>query len=140
MKEIEAAEEPTIVDALNADVNPKELPKDAPPLWPYLRLPFRKRAKFFSIYRKLQAQQAELEAVEKRRTRKNAAKKDDALFDQAEALYELYATMDDLMELASVDHEAYRAWVESHSDEEFAELFSAYVERSQPGEASSSAS
>jgi hypothetical protein len=130
-------DEPTIIDALHEDAAPREMPKDAPALWPYLKLPFRRRSKFFGVYRALQAKQAELVAADKRR--KRGKQTDDQMFAQAEALYDLYALMDDLMEIAAVDTDAYHEWVESHSDEEFSALFSAYVERSQPGEASSSA-
>lgn len=129
--------QPTIIDALNEDAAPKQYPKDAPSLWPYLKLPFRERAKFFSIYRNLQAKQAELLAAEKKRKR---GKLNDAqMLESAEGLYDLYAMMDDLMRVAAVDKDGYNDWVRDHTDEQFAELFGAYVENSQPGEASSSA-
>lgn len=138
MKEIELIDEPTAIDSLNSDAAPREYPKGAPGLWPYLKLPFRQRAKFFAVYRDLNARQADMVAVEKKRRR---GKPNDAqMLEQAEALYELYALMDDLMEIAAVDKDAYRDWVNEHSDDEFAELFAAYVERSQPGEASGSES
>lgn len=130
--------EPTIIDALNEDVTPKEYPKDAPALWPYLKLPFRDRAKFFSVYRVLQAKQADLLATEKKRKRGKLT--DAQMLEAAEGVYDLYAMMDDLMRIAAVDKDAYNDWVRDHNDDEFATLFAAYVERSQPGEASSSAS
>lgn len=129
--------QPTIIDALHEDAAPKQYPKDAPGLWPYLKLPFRERSKFFSIYRGLQAKQADLLAVEKKRKRGKLS--DAAMLESAEGLYDLYAMMDDLMRVAAVDKDAYNDWVRDHTDEEFANLFAVYVEQSQPGEASSSA-
>lgn len=129
--------QPTIIDALNEDAAPREYPKDAPSLWPYLKLPFRDRTKFFSIYRLLQAKQSELLALEKRRKRGKMT--DAQMLESAEGLYSLYALMDDLMRVAAIDEDAYDEWVREHDDEQFANLFAIYVERSQPGEASSSA-
>lgn len=129
--------QPTIIDALHEDAAPKEYPKGAPTLWPYLKLPFRERSKFFSIYRTLQAKQADLLAAEKRRKRGKLSEAQ--MLEAAEGLYELYAMMDDLMRVAAVDTIAYDEWVREHNDEEFANLFAVYVEQSQPGEASSSA-
>lgn len=129
--------QPTIIDALNEDAAPREYPKDAPGLWPYLKLPFRDRAKFFSVYRVLQAKQSDLLAAEKKRKRGKLS--DAQMLATAEGLYDLYSHMDDLMRIAAVDKDAYDEWVRDHTDEEFAELFAVYVERSQPGEASSSA-
>lgn len=130
---------PTATDAMSADAAPREFPKDAPALVPYLRLPFRKRAKFFRGFGELQEMQEKLSALDKKRKRaKNPSQ--ETLIEQATLLYELYGSMDDLMRVAAVDTEKYEEWVETHSDDEFQDLFSIYVERSQPGEASSSAS
>lgn len=136
MKEIELPDEPTLIDSMAEDAAPREYPKDAPGLWPYLKLPFRQRARFFAVYRELNARQGDMLALEKKRKAKKLTEAQ--MLEQAEELYELYALMDDLLAIAAVDEDAYRAWVMSHSDEEFAELFAAYVERSQPGEASGS--
>lgn len=136
MKELALPDEPTIIDALDEDVAPRQYPKDAPGLWPYLKLPFRQRAKFFAVYRELNERQSEMMAAEKKRRKGKLT--EGQMLEQAEGLYEVYALMDDLMRIAAVDEDAYDAWVESHNDEQFAELFAAYVERSQPGEASSS--
>lgn len=129
--------QPTIIDALNEDANPKEYPKDAPALWPYLKLPFRDRAKFFSVYRVLQAKQSDLLAAERKRKRGKIT--DAQMLEAAEGVYDLYAMMDDLMRIAAVDKDAYDEWVREHNDDDFGHLFAVYVERSQPGEASSSA-
>lgn len=136
MQEIELPDEPTVIDSMAADAAPREYPKDAPGLWPYLKLPFRQRAKFFAVYRQLNDRQADMVAAEKKRRR--GKQSEGQMLEQAEVLYELYALMDDLLEIAAVDKDRYRAWVESHNDDQFAELFAAYVERSQPGEASGS--
>lgn len=136
MKELALPDEPTVIDSLAKDAKPREYPKDAPGLWPYLKLPFRQRAKFFAVYRELNDRQTEMTAVEKKRRKGKLTEAQ--MLEQAEGLYELYALMDDLMRIAAVDKQFYEAWVESHNDEQFAELFAAYVERSQPGEASSS--
>ena len=137
MQDVELPEdEASFIDALNSDAAPREYPKDAPGLWPYMKLPFRQRAKFFAVYRELNGRQSEMLAIEKKRKRGKMTEAQ--MLDQAESLYELYALMDDLLVIAAVDKDAYRLWVEEHDDEEFAELFAAYVERSQPGEASGS--
>lgn len=129
--------QPTIIDALHEDAAPKEYPKGAPTLWPYLKLPFRDRAKFFSVYRVLQVKQSDLLAAEKKRKRGKLT--DAQMLEAAEGIYDLYAMMDDLLRIAAVDKDAYDEWVRDHTDDEFANLFAVYVERSQPGEASSSA-
>lgn len=129
--------QPTIVDALNEDANPRPYPKGAPGLWPYLKLPFKERARFFSIYRALQARQADLISAEKKRKRGKLS--DQQMLEAAEGLYDLYAMMDDLMRVAAVDKDAYDEWVRDADDEQFANLFAIYLEHSQPGEASSSA-
>lgn len=133
------ADEPTTVDALQADAAPREFPKGSPELIGYMRLPFRKRARFFKMFSELQAQQTELEKLDKKRKRvKNPSQ--EMMMEQATGLYELYGAMDELLEMASADPEKYRDWVESNDDDSFQELFSIYIERSQPGEASSSSS
>lgn len=136
MKEIELPDEPTVIDSMAADAAPREYPKDAPGLWPYLKLPFRQRAKFFAVYRELNVMQADMVAAEKKRRR--GKQNDTQMLEQAEKLYELYALMDDMLRICAVNEDVYEAWVQTHSDEEFGDLFAVYVERSQPGEASGS--
>lgn len=129
---------PTAIDAIQQDAAPREYPKDAPALWPYLKLPFRKRAEFFRKFREMQAMEGDLAALEKKR--KRSTKNQDVMLEQAAGLYDLLAIMDDMMRIAAVDLDEYGAWLDKHNDEQFQELFAAYVERSQPGEASGSAS
>ncbi len=50
-----------------------------------------------------------------------------------------YQKMDDLMRLAAVNPEAYAEWSDVAGDEELAAVFTVFAKRSQPGEASSSA-
>lgn len=131
---------PTAIDAIQSDAAPREYPKDAPQLWPYLRLPFRQRAEFFRKFREMQAMEGDLTALEKKRNRAGKKPGNDVMLEQAAGLYELFAVMDEMMRIAAVDEQAYEQWVDSHTDDQFQELFAAYVERSQPGEASGSAS
>lgn len=124
---------PTVIDALQEEANPPEYPKGAPRLWPYLRLPFRKRADFFRVYKQVQEKQEVLQAGERRRKRGRPSEAE--TIEAATGLYELYALMDDLLRLAAVDSEEYERWISSATDEEFTQVFATYSARSQPGEA-----
>jgi len=122
---------PTVIDALQEDANPPEYPQGAPRLWPYLRLPFRKRAQFFATYKQVQEKQEILQGSTRKRGRPSQA----ATIDSAQQLYELYALMDDLLRIAAVDDNEYDRWINNVSDDEFMQVFTAYSARSQPGEA-----
>lgn len=124
---------PTVIDALQDEANPPEYPKGAPRLWPYLRLPFRKRAEFFRVYRLVQEKQDTLQAAERRRKRGRTSEAEN--IEAATSLYELYALMDDLLRLAAFDIDEYERWISGASDEEFTQVFATYSARSQPGEA-----
>lgn len=124
---------PTVIDALQEEVNPPQYPKGAPRLWPYLRLPFRKRAEFFKVYKQVQDKQTEVQAGERRRKRGRPSEAE--TMETATGLYELYALMDDLLRLTAVDTDEYDRWVAGASDEEFTQVFATYSARSQPGEA-----
>lgn len=123
---------PTVIDALQEEATPPEYPKGAPRLWPYLRLPFRKRADFFRTYKAVQEKQNDVQSMTKR---KRGRPSESETIDSAQQLYELYAMMDDLLRIAAVDDDEYDRWINNASDEEFMQVFSTYSARSQPGEA-----
>lgn len=136
-------EQASVVDALADDAvaTKVEWPAGAPMLWPYLRLPFRIRSQFFRKYRELQNQQGTVRELKALADRVAAGEKglEDIAGSRAAEIFELYAVMDELMEIAAVDKAEYRIWVDTHEDDEFSQLFGAFMQRSQPGEASSSA-
>ncbi len=131
--EAPTGDEPTVIDAIVEDASPPKLPADAPRLWPYLKLPFRERADFFRAYERLIEHQDLIKELRADGGRTASASR-------AAKVFELYAVMDDLLSLCAIDQSEYRAWVASHDDEAFAQLFAAFMSRSQPGEASGSAS
>jgi hypothetical protein len=133
---------PGVVDALAEEAAKITWPEDAPTLWPYLKLPFRERANFFREYKALQSQQGlvrELKAITEQAKASGTEPDASVAVDKAAEIFELYAVMDTLMMICAVDKEAYAAWVASHTDDEFSRLFTAFMSKTQPGEASSSA-
>lgn len=139
---VEPYEAPTVIDAMQdeaTDADKAEWPKNAPELKSYLRLPFRRRAKFLRIFKEVQEMQQELsKSEEKRKRMKNPTAS--AQIDQASGMYDLFALMDDAMRISAADEDAYDKYVETCSDNDFQQLFAAFMSHSQPGEASSSAS
>jgi hypothetical protein len=131
----EPVAEPSVIDAIAEDAAPPKWPADAPTLWPYLKLPFRARAAFFTKYTELRKAQTVVDELKVTRGEFGTA----VSTELAGRIFEAYAVMDELLEIAAVDKRDYRAWVMDHSDEDFTALYAAYMARSQPGEASSSA-
>ena len=135
-------DQPSVVDQLAEDATPDEYPAGAPELQPYLQIrPRSKRAEFKRKYAKFAEQQDKTQALHKAANRKD----DDpaAVADKMRVwadLDDLYQVMDELMELAAVDPDAYRKWADEAVDEVLVKVFQVFMKRSQPGEASSSTS
>lgn len=128
---------PSAVDALQDDAAPAQMPEGAPEFRSYLRLPFRKRARFYRSFASLQDKQEQVSKLDrKQKTKKGLTKEEMA--DAAGQFYEVLGEMEDLLRIAAVDPEVFETWMENVEDEEFQRTFSAYVQWSQPGEASSS--
>lgn len=143
-------DEPTLIDALAAESAPEpvDYPVGAPLLKPYLQIrPRSNRAKFKREYAEFAKQQDTIGALTKAARR---AEDDDAVkLPEAEQAAEnmrlwadaddLYQKMDDLMRLAAVSSDEYSAWSDEVDDKDLVQTFQAYMQESQPGEASSSA-
>lgn len=129
--ERESAEPPSKVDELAAV--PREYPPGAPALRPLMQLGFRQRAKAMRAYATLEPTM---------RSFNDQQQSDGARVDltQAAAIFEMFAQVDDLLTLCALDPERYRVWVDQASDDQFMELFSIFMERTQPGEAQPSPS
>lgn len=131
-----AAARESMTDQLAADANPPTLPEGAPALTPYLKLPYRKRGEFMEKMAKVK------ELAPKPKTAKTTARKaaqGDIDLTEVSGFYYLLAEIDDLMHLVA-DPAELEAWQAGHDDNEFVELYNAYMKWSQAGEASSSAS
>lgn len=135
------AAQPSMVDQLAEDAIPDEYPAGSPELLPYLQIrPRSRRAAFKRKYAELAELQESAQLVQK------AAKVDDADGDVADKLRlwadldDIYQLMEELLEMAALDSAAYQKWLLEADDQALATVFQVYVKRSQPGEASSSAS
>lgn len=140
-------DDPTLIDELaeEADPAPVEYPDGAPELKPYLQIrPRSKRAEFKRAYAAFAKRQDTIAELTKAAKATAAAKKPDAqqnidnmnLWADAD---DLYQEMDDLMRLAAVDNEKYALWSDEVEDQDLITTFQVFMQRSQPGEASGSA-
>ncbi|HEX6969046.1 MAG TPA: hypothetical protein VF174_09590 [Micromonosporaceae bacterium] len=131
-------EQPSLVDQLAEDAVPTEYPEGAPELLPFLQLrPRSRRAAFKRQYAEVIDLQKEVTSRSKGVTEKSSPS---AQMRLAADLDDLYEQIDQLMQLAAVDEAAYRKWADEVDDETLLVTFNVYAARSQPGEASSSAS
>lgn len=143
-------DEPTVIDEMAAEAVPEpvEYPAGTPLLKPYVQIrPRSKRALFKRQYAQFTNMQDTVSALSKAA---RDAGSDDAvkLPDVAQAAEnmrlwadadDLYQQMDDLMRLAAVDDTEYTVWSDQVDDKDLIRAFQAYMQESQPGEASSSA-
>lgn len=123
---------------------PTEYPPGAPALKPMLAIrPFSKRAAFKRFYAEVAEKKTELEALQS-----EVAKHKSGTDAHYAAQLRVWAAMDEVFEkvngalrLAAVDPEAYDSWSDTlEDDNDLMTTFNVYQTRTQPGEASSSAS
>lgn len=136
----DATPDRSTIDELADDAAPPAYPAGAPDLRPYLQIrPRSRRAEFkrkFADFTSLQAKVNEI--------KESGALAEDA--DQADRLRawadldDMYQQMDELLALAATDPDAYRAWSDTVDDDDLVRVFNVFMQRTQPGEASSSAS
>lgn len=131
-------QQPSVIDQLAEDALPTEYPEGAPELLPFLTLrPRSRRAQFKRQYADVIAFQEELQKRHKDVTTSSPPADQMRL---AADMDDLCERVDQLMELVAADPVAYRKWADEVDDETLVKVFQVYVQRSQPGEASSSAS
>jgi hypothetical protein len=140
----------SVIDQMAADAAPAEYPEGTPELRPWLQIrPRSRRAQFKRKY-------AEFSKVRDDVRRFQESGLFNAPEDGAEETPErtaeklrmwadmddYYQLMDELLELAALDPVAYRSWSDAPTltDETLSQAFTVYMMRTQPGEASSSAS
>jgi hypothetical protein len=121
---------PTATDRLQTQAAPS-WPANAPKLRPLMRLPFRERATAMRAFAEIQ-KELDGGAI--------SAKGSQVGPEQAATMFDAMAKMDDFLASVAVDADLYRAWVGNASDDEFGQLFTAYVAWGSPGEAPSSSS
>lgn len=135
------------VDELADDANPPEYPDGAPLLKPYLQIrPRSQRAEFkrrYAEFADMQKRMQELQAEQQRLADDDSDDVSPVRNAERMRLWadmdDYYQKMDDLMRLAAVNAEAYTEWSDEVDDGGLAEVFTVFARRSQPGEASSSA-
>lgn len=133
------ATKPSVIDQLAEDAIPDEYPAGTPELLPYLQIrPRTRRAEFKRAYAQFAELQEKVSSIGRDALAEDApvAVKMRAWAD----LDEVYGAMEELLALAAADADAFQAWVVNANDELLAQVFQIYAKRSQPGEASSSAS
>jgi hypothetical protein len=137
-------DQPSVVDELADDATPAEYPEGAPLLKPYLDIrPRSKRAEFKRKYAEFAGVQADMQKItasgvlgDEESTDQNRAAEQMRVWADMDDYYQL---MDDLMAMAAVEPDAYREWSDRVDDAELVAVFQVYAKRSQPGEASRSA-
>lgn len=144
-KNEEPAEKPSVIDAMADDADPGVYPPGAPLLksWLHIR-PRSKRAAFKRKFGEFNDMRDVVNKAQKAaaRTESAAAAGKDVQTDllnlsaQADDMYQL---MDDLMRMAAVKEDHYAKWSDDVEDAELVATFNVFMKRSQPGEASSSA-
>lgn len=136
-------EQASIIDELADDAVPDEYPAGAPLLKPYLQIrPRSKRAEFKRKYAEFAELQEKTQAAQQSGVLDEDAD-DSRMGDKLRVwadLDDLYQLMDELMEMAAANPEHYREWSDAVEDNALTAVFQVYMKRSQPGEASRSAS
>jgi len=134
----DSKEQPSLVDQLAEDAAPEEYPAGVPELLPFLQIrPRSRRAEFKRRYAEVIDFQKKVSAKYKAVTGKAPLSEKMRM---AADLDDLYERIDQTLEIAAADPKAYRKWSDEVDDENLLKTFNVYSVRSQPGEASSSAS
>lgn len=143
------AVESSLIDALHEDADAfTEYPPGCPELIPFLELrPRSRRARFKRKFAECTALEDTVKDVQRRAKKLAATSKVtpelQSLRMQLSAdMDDLFGLMDEVLEIAAVDEVKWRAWSDglAGNDADLARVFQLYMQRSQPGEASSSAS
>lgn len=141
------AVENTLVDALHEDANAlTEYPPGCPELIPFLSLrPRSRRARFKRKFSECTVLEDQLKDLQRRSKKLDNTKVSPDLarlrLQLSADFDDMVQVMDETLEIAAVDPEAYRAWSDEQTDDNaIPRLFQLYVNRSQVGEASSSTS
>jgi hypothetical protein len=137
----------SVVDQMADDANPPEYPEGAPALIEYRYLyPRSKRGEFKRKLATFQESQTKLNAA-KEAGLFEQIEQDDLTAEQQQARImlaadadDMFALMDDLMRMCAANPDGYDAWARSVDDAGLAKVFEVFMQRSQPGEASSSTS
>lgn len=130
----------SMIDDLADDAVPAEYPEGAPLLRPYLQIrPRSRRAEFKRRFADFTTVQAKVDEIRQSGALADDAEQGDRLRAWAD-LDDMYQQMDELMELAAVNPEAYREWSDEVNDDDLVRVFNVFMQATQPGEASSSAS
>jgi len=140
--------ENSLIDALREDADAlAEYPPGCPELVPFLELrPRSRRARFKRKFAECTALEDTVKDVQKRAKKLSATSKVtpelQALRMQLSAdVDDLFGLMDEVLEIAAADEVKWRAWSDGLADDnDLARVFQLYMTRSQPGEASGSAS
>lgn len=140
--------ENSLIDALAEDAGAlTEYPPGTPELTPYLELkPRSRRARFKRKFAECTALEDTVKDVQRRAKKLAANQKNTpelaSLRMQLSAdVDDLFGLMDEVLANAAADETAWRKWSDNLTDDnDLARVFQLYLQRSQPGEASSSAS
>jgi hypothetical protein len=140
--------EVSVVDEMVDDANPPDYPAGTPTLIEYRFLyPRSRRGEFKRLLAKFRGSQEKLNAAKDGGLFDDVDKDTDLTAEQQEARIELAADADDLfdlmdrlMRMCAADPDEYDAWTRTVEDKVLTEVFTIFMARSQPGEASSSTS
>lgn len=136
----------SVLDQMADDVDSVELPTEYPPGCPefkvYLAIrPRSRRGEFKNLLADLAEMNPQLRAEQAAITKlKNKDEKQAASMRLWARMDEMYELVERALRIVAVDTEKFNAWAESVSDEELQIAWAVYQQRTQPGEASSSAS
>jgi hypothetical protein len=142
------AVENSLIDALHDDVDAfTEYPPGCPELIPFLELrPRQRRARFKRKFAECTDLEKRVRDVQARAKKLSANTKvtpelQKLRMQLSADVDELFGLMDEVLTIAAVDETKWRAWSDGLPDDnDLARVFQLYMQRSQAGEASSSAS
>lgn len=130
---VPSSDKPTTTDALINETTPTEWPPGAPKFRALFRLPFRARATATRLLAKVEDSLPEF-----------PEKGTEVDMSAAAGMWDVFGDIDDFLAYVAEDEETYRKYsmdlMTSGKDELFMQLFRAYQDHLQPGEADSSTS
>jgi hypothetical protein len=129
----------TTVEALASDATSQDVayPDGCPELIPVLRLPRSRRADYYDAMSRVSEMQRSASGAEKVADESRPV---EIRLAEVADMNRMLAAIEDLLAVVAADPDEFRAWALDVDDSILVEAFNAYIARTQPGEASSSAS
>lgn len=140
--EKQSTETTTTVEALAEDarVDKVEYPEGCPPLLPVLRLSRARRSDYLDAMSELRRWQVAASGHDGKFEPSNEDAPPEIRLTEARDMMRILAAIEDVLAAVAADPDRLRRWALDAEDALLVQAFNAYIARTQPGEASSSAS